>query len=127
MQTIDSEATLKNAILNLENNRTNEETLLKEQFKLTYESLKPINVIKSIFTEAVESRELKDSLISTSVGLAAGLLSKILFQGGTKSPLKKLLGTVFMFGMTNVIVKNPEAVKTLRQGILNIFKRMKVA
>jgi len=126
MQPINSEAALKEAILKLESQRADEEKMLKEQFHRTYESYKPINLIKSIFTEVVESKDLKGRLLNTSVGLTAGFLSKVLFQAGTKSPLKKLLGTALMFGMTNVFVKNPEAVKSLGQGLLNIFKRKTV-
>ena len=123
MQPIDSEAALKDAIFQLESRRTEDEKMLREQFQLTYESLKPVNVIKSIFTEAVQSRELKESLVNTTVGLAAGFLSKKLFQGASRSPLKKLLGTVLMFGMTNIFMKNPEAVKSLGHGFLKIFQK----
>ena len=126
MQPINSEVALKEAILRLESQRAEEEKMLKEQFRQTYETFKPINLIKSIFTEAVESRDLKDRLLNTSAGLTAGLLTKVLFQGATRSPLKKLLGTALMFGMTNIFVKNPEAIKSLSQGLIKIFKKKPV-
>lgn len=121
MQKINSGASLRDAILRLESQQADEEIMLREQYHLTYESIKPVNLIKSIFRQAVESRDLKDNLLNTSVGLTAGYFSKILFQGLTKSPLKKLLGTAIMFGITNVIAKNPEAVKSFGNGFLKMI------
>lgn len=121
MQKINSGASLRDAILRLESKQADEEIMLREQYHLTYESIKPVNLIKSIFRQAVESRDLKDNLLNTSVGLTAGYFSKILFQGLTKSPFKKLLGTAIMFGITNVIAKNPEAVKSFGSGFLKMI------
>ncbi|MFH0894208.1 MAG: hypothetical protein V2A54_07220 [Bacteroidota bacterium] len=121
MQKINSETGLRDAILQLERKQADEAKMLNEQLHLAYESIKPINLIKSIFNEAVASRDLKDNLLNTSVGLTAGYLSKILFQGITKSPFKKLLGTALMFGITNVVAKNPEAIKSFGNGFLKMI------
>jgi len=121
MQKINSETGLRDAILQLESKQADEAKMLKEQFHLAYESIKPINLIKSILKEAVASRDLLDNLLNTSVGLTAGYLSKILFQGVTKSPFKKLLGTALMFGIINVVAKNPEAVKSFGNGFLKMI------
>ncbi|MDZ7606467.1 MAG: hypothetical protein U5K79_12970 [Cyclobacteriaceae bacterium] len=53
---IDSPQNLKNAILDLEIARSEEESNLKEQFNVAYESVKPVNLIKSTFKEAVASK-----------------------------------------------------------------------
>jgi F0F1-type ATP synthase membrane subunit c/vacuolar-type H+-ATPase subunit K len=95
---------------------------MKKEFHQAYESMKPINLIKSTFKEVAQSQEIKDNLINTGVGLAAGYVSKALFEGVTHSPLRKLLGTALMFGITNVITKNPEAVKTVTNGIFVFIK-----
>lgn len=121
MQKINSGASLRDAILRLESKQFDEAIMLREQFNLTYESIKPVNLIKSIFKQAIESRDLKDNLLNTSVGLTAGYFFKILFQGLTKSPIKKLLGTAIMFGITNVIAKNPETVKSFGSGFLKMI------
>ena len=51
MEKIYSEIDLNIAILQLESKQAEEEKLLKEQFQHTYESIKPINIIKNIFKE----------------------------------------------------------------------------
>ena len=125
MQKINSETDLRAAILQLESKQTEEEKLLKEQFLLTYNSIKPINLIKSTLKEAVNSKDLKDNLINASVGMTVGYISKALFEGVTKSPLKKILGTVLMFGIKNIVAKNPKAVKSIGQFIFQRILRKK--
>ena len=125
MQKINSATDLRDAILLLESKQTEEEKLLKEQFLLTYNSIKPINLIKSTLKEAVNSKDLKDNLINASVGMTVGYISKALFEGVTKSPLKKILGTVLMFGIKNIVAKNPKAVKSIGQFIFQRILRKK--
>lgn len=88
MKTINSTSELTEAILLLETRQADQGIQLREQFNLTYESLKPLNLIKSTFREAASSRELKDNIINTGTGLVAGYLSKKLFEGVSHSPLK---------------------------------------
>jgi len=124
MQKIVTETDLRTAILELESRQAVEGMLMKQQFLVTVESIKPINLIKSTLMEAVESEDLQGNLINSSVGISAGYLSKILFQGFSNSPLKKILGTALMFGIKNVIAHNPEMVKSLGKGFFKIVRNM---
>jgi hypothetical protein len=126
MTKINSEADICAAILVLEAKQEEERLLLKKEFHQAYESMKPINLIKSTFKEVAQSQDIKDNLINTGVGLAAGYASKALFEGVTHSPFRKLLGTALMFGITNIITKNPEAVKSVTNGIF-VFVKSKFA
>jgi len=128
MQKINSEATLKAAIVQLERKRAEEEKMLREQFHLACESMKPINLIKSTFKEAVASGkeamaspDIKDNIVNTSVGLAAGYVSKLLFVNVSRSPLRKLIGIALQFGITKLVAENPEAVKSMGKGLMKII------
>lgn len=121
MQKINSAAALRGAIAQLEIAHAEEGKMLKQQFHLAYESIKPMNLIKSTFKEAVESPELKDNIINTSVGLATGYLSKLLFVNVSHSPVRKLLGIALQFGITQVVAKNPEAVKSVGKKLMKII------
>jgi hypothetical protein len=120
-ENINSEAGLRAAILRLESTQAVEGKILKEQFNLAYESAKPINLIKSTLKEVGGSTEITDSLLNASVGLAAGYASKVLFQGVSHSPLRVLFGTVLQFGITSVVAKNPEVVKSVVSGVYKII------
>ena len=123
LQKINSEISLRAAIVQLEIRQADEGKLLKAQFYVAYESIKPINLIISTLREAAESQELKNNLLNTVIGFGTGYLSKILFQGFTKNPVKKLFGTALEFGVTNVVAKNPELIKALGSGLLNIIRK----
>ena len=70
----------------------------------------------------MHSKDLKDDLINASVGMAVGYVSKELFEGETHSPARKLMGTALMFGVTNVITNNPEMVRSIGLGFINLFR-----
>lgn len=110
MQKIDSGATLKANIIALESKQAKEAQLLKERFNMVYESVKPINIIKSTFREAAESQTIKEDITHAVVGLTAGYLSKVLFEGISSSPVKKLLGTALQFGVATLVARNIDTI-----------------
>ena len=122
MEKINSETDLREAIVKLEGKWIDDGKLVKEQFFLTIESIKPINLIKSTFKDAVTSPDIKNKILNTSVGLTAGFLSKLLIQGVIKSPVNRLIGTAVMFGISNVVAKNPEAVKSIGKGFFKMIR-----
>ena len=99
MQKITTAAELKTAIKQLEAMQANELSLIKGEFLHVCDSLQPINLIKNSFKSIISSPDLKDNIIDTSIGLAAGLLSKAIIIGTSHNPIKKLLGTVLQAGM----------------------------
>lgn len=118
---------LRAAILQLEAQQAEEAKLLRESFHLAYESIKPINLIKSTFREVAESKDLADHLVSTGVGLATGYLTKVIFESESDSPFKKLLGAALQFGITNLIANNPDAVRIVSTKVREIISSISEA
>ena len=125
MKTIITQDDLRAAIVELELRQDAEVILLKEQAMLTYESIKPLNLVKNLFRESTESDELKGSLLNSTVGISAGFLSKVLFQGFSGGPIKKMVGTALMFGVKNLVARNPKTVKKWSANVFNLFKKLK--
>jgi hypothetical protein len=125
MQTITSIAELKNAIVLLEAEQDIKAQLLKEQFFITYESLKPVNLLKSSFHEVVSSPYLMDDILGTLLGLVSGFLSKKIVVGASGNLLRKLMGSVLQFGVTNIVAQHPDAIKSIGQFIMSLFLRKK--
>jgi hypothetical protein len=123
MEKIQSISDLEDAIKLLEFKKAEDEQLLKEISYMTYESVKPINMIKNIFKEAVAPQNMKDNLLNTSVGLGFGYLSKILFQSVVRVPFKKFIGSALMLSIENLVAKNPEVVSALATFFLNSFSK----
>jgi len=111
---------LKQSILELEVKQANEAELLKAQFKTTYESLKPANLIKNIFHDLTSSPDLKGGIVDTALSMGAGYLSKKIAVGSTHNPIKQVLGALIQMGVTGVVSKNSEGIKST---LINLISR----
>jgi hypothetical protein len=98
--------------------------LLREEFFIVSESLKPINILKSTFREGTSSVNLVDGILGTIVGVATGSLSKRVFVGASASIFRKLLGSALQFSVTSIVGRNPKVIKTIGRFIAQrIFNR----
>jgi len=95
--------------------------LLKEQFLVAYESLKPINLIKSVFHEVTASPEIQNDMASNAIGLGTGFLSKKLLMDDSHSPTKRMIGTIAQFAIANLVSKHSDTIKTIGGNLLKHF------
>jgi len=121
MENINSGSELRGAINHLENKQDEEWKMLKQKFHLAYESIKPINIIRKTLKEAAESFDLKENLLTTTVGISAGFLAKKYIIGNSSSPFRKLLGAALIFGITKFVATHPETVKRMGRSVLNFI------
>lgn len=124
MKKIRSIAELKESILLLEIKQEKEGSLLKAQFKTTYESLRPVNLIKNTLNEMITAPDFKGAVFDVTLSLAAGYLSKKAVIGSKNNPLSQFFGTLLQMGVTSVVSKNiPEIKSGAIHLINNIFKK----
>ncbi|PKP19468.1 MAG: hypothetical protein CVU05_11290 [Bacteroidetes bacterium HGW-Bacteroidetes-21] len=76
MQNITNIEELKQAIQLLEEEQSLKTQALKDQFFITYEGLKPINILKNTVSDMVTTPLLLNNLISTATGMVTGYVSK---------------------------------------------------
>jgi hypothetical protein len=93
--------------------------LLKEQFYVTYESLKPINLVKSTLSEVTSSSSVKNNIINNIIGLTTGYLTKKVLVGSSHNPIKRMLGMLLQFAIANVVSRHSGKIKTTGEIILN--------
>lgn len=125
MESINSIADLKNAIQILEFEQAEKEQLLKEQVYFIYENLKPVNLIRNTLSEVASSPYLIDDILGATVGLASGYVSKRIAVGSSSSIIRKLLGTILQFGVTNIVAQNSNTIKSVGQFIYQHFLKKK--
>lgn len=112
MSKITSAEALRKAIATLEQKQLNEGILLREQFFIAYESLKPVNVLRNLIRELlIPSPDLKENIIHSAIGLISGYLSRMLMVRSSKSPLLRFAGLVAQYGITNLVLNNSDAIK----------------
>jgi hypothetical protein len=119
MQTITSSTELKNAIRLLEAEHEEKQQILKEQFYLTYDSLKPVNLLRRTMHDISSSPDLLDDLLGTSMGLASGYFSKKIFVGSSGNFFRKLIGILIQYGISTSVKRNSEGIKSF---IINVIR-----
>lgn len=125
MHNIRTQAELIQAIMALEVKQKADGEILRQQFHASYESMKPVNILKKTIKEAFSSTEMKDGLLNTSVGVSAGFIVKKLFESVSKGPLTGIAGTTLMMGISSLVARNPETVKAVGNSLIGFFKKHK--
>ena len=128
MKTKNETDSLNELIITMEKKRAYQLELLKEQFPVACESLKPLNLIKSAFHEVTNSPEIKGNLLNNAIGLGTGFVSKKIVMGNSHNPIKKVLGTLLQFGVANLVSKHSEDIKLIGGNLLSrIFRSRKTS
>ena len=116
---------LNEAIIALKEKRAKELALLKEQLHTTYESLKPINLIKSTFREVSSSPEIKNHILGNAIGIGTGFIFKKLWMGNSHNPVKRIFGTLIQFAVANVVSIYSNGIKNAGANLLQRYSKHK--
>jgi hypothetical protein len=116
---------LNASILLLENKSNAEWKSLKEQICIIQESIKPINLIKSAFHKATTSSDGKSTILDTSIGVTTGYITRKLLWGASSNPLIKIAGTLLQIGVSNIVAKHPDLIKSAAGKIVNFLRKKK--
>jgi hypothetical protein len=122
MQQIHNEADIEQAIVLLEKKQQEEEAILRHQVVLIGESLMPITIIKNTIKEAAAAHDLKNDFFKAIVGITAGYLTKVVLESTTDNPAKKVVGTAVIYGVAQIAINNPEAVKSAGRVVFNALR-----
>lgn len=125
MQSISSREELREAIEVLETEQALKGQLLKEQFILTYDSLKPINVLRRTLKEITSGQSMADDIPGTIMGLVSGYLSRKILTGRSANIFRKLLGSALQIGVTNVVAKNSNMIRAVGLALIEHFLHRK--
>jgi len=124
METINSAAELKLAIQAKHFQHAIQGQVLKAELFITFESLKPINIIKNSLYEITSSPYLLDNMVGAIAGLVSGYVSKKIAVGTSPNLFRKIMGSLLQFGVTNLVAQHPEALKSFGQMIIEkIFQK----
>ena len=124
-QYITSTARLKETILLLESERNIQGHRLKDEFKQAYSSIKPVNLLKNTLNDVVSSPLLMDKVLATAIGLATGFITKKFIIGGSDNKYRKIIGSIFEFGVINIVAQRNVFLKTVGRLLLNSFIQKK--
>ncbi len=124
MQNISNSLELKNAIHLLEAEQAVKQKLLKDQLYITYESLKPVNLLKRTIHDISTSPDILDNVIGSSMGMVSGYLSKKIFVGSSGNIFRKLLGVLVNYGISTTVKRNSEGIRSfIMQALAHFINR----
>jgi hypothetical protein len=115
MQNITTVTGLKDAIKALETEQIEKGRLLKEELVLTYESLKPVNILTNTLKELFTTSHLMENISGTTLGMVTGYLIKKLFIRESPSKIRVILGSVFQLGISKLIAQKAEYIRAIGQ------------
>lgn len=125
MQNINSAADLKKAIIQLELDRTVQWEFLQEQVCNTYESMKPINLIKNSLIDMASSPYLKNKVFALILNSLNKFVSKHTSKEKSDNPFKNFINNLLQVGVSNFIV-NPIALNLIKGFLVQyLFKKAK--
>ncbi len=110
MQTISNIEELKNEIRLAEKRQSLSEKLLKEQLLITFDALKPGNLIMSTISEVATGQNLIKLVAGTAIGLTTGYVSNRIITGTSASLLRKIFVGILQFGATRFFSRKTNAI-----------------
>lgn len=96
---------LDEAIARLEMERKMKFEDLKNQMDITFQSMKPIAILKGTLDDLKHFPEIKTHILQLATSLIGGYISKKMLVGNPTSMFKKITGYILQFGLTNFISK----------------------
>ncbi|MDO9680507.1 MAG: hypothetical protein Q7262_05780 [Bacteroidales bacterium] len=124
MKNINSTYELSEAINSLSLQQSSQGKLLKDQFLTTIRYFKPANLIKETLDDVVNSPDLVKNIVSTSLGITTGFITKKAIIRNSGNIFLKLLGNIIQIGVTTAIATHPDEVKAAGGKIIKlIFNR----
>jgi hypothetical protein len=113
--------TLREAIKELEIKQAEEGQLVKEHLLITYENLKPVNILRNIVKDVYSSENYTQDFVEIVAGMTTGFITKKIVVGRSKNPMLKLVGLAIQFGITTLVSKKYYAIKESVTQIISKF------
>jgi len=103
--------TLKESIRQLEIKQEEEKEAFNLQLKLTFESLKPSNLLKSTLRDfSKNTLEVRNTILEAFIPLITNFISGKLTQKGQKNSFFRLLATMLQVALTNFTAKHSHSI-----------------
>lgn len=121
MQKVTSTSELKNAILHLEYKQKEQWNDLKDNIEVAFESLKPINLIRSTYKEFLSTPNMAENLISSTIGMSTGFLTKKLIVRRSGNVLRNFAGGVAQMLITSFITRHSGPIKKIGSSLIQKY------
>lgn len=119
MNKVNLTESLNSSIAMLEQKKREEFQTLKEQLRITGESLKPANLIKGALRDVTGSSQFKSILIKAALGLAVGFVAKKIVASSQHNKKNKMIGNALQYGAAYLASNRNSLLKTAGIAVAN--------
>ncbi|MDP2176654.1 MAG: hypothetical protein Q8K70_12160 [Bacteroidota bacterium] len=113
---------LKQMILENELAQQQAELELRSAFKDSYDSLNPLNILKSTISSVISSPSIKTDILSSIIGFSSGFIAKKLFTRNSGNVLVNLEGMILQMIVANKVARNTDEISSVAGGIFQKIK-----
>lgn len=110
---------LSEEIIKLQDKRAQDLLLLKDQWDVFYKDFKPASAIKKWLLDRI----LFSKGLNNAIDIGAGLMSKKIWVGDSKSPVKRLIGTLLQVAISSYIAKQSDKIKTVGKNMFDSISK----
>lgn len=96
----------------LEQKRAADLNALKEQLRMTGESMKPRNLIKDVMRDITGSHQFRSVLIKAALGIALGIVAKKLVTSQNHNKKHRALGNALQYGISFLAAERNNLIKS---------------
>lgn len=121
MDKIDNAEQLRQAIEALEKSQQQEANGVKNQMHEVYESVRPVNLIKSTLKDIGESAEIKDSLLRIPVAMVGAYVNKQLSKGPAYTSARSVLAQTLIDTAVDTVKRNPELFNAVAKSAFSLL------
>ena len=115
-------ASLKETIRILEIRQAEEIQDFNRQLKSTFDSLKPANLIKSMFKDFANQVEMKSNVFEAIIPLMTNFLSAKFMRFGRRNSFYRVIATIIQMSITNFTAKHRHKILDI---LTSTFERIK--
>ncbi|RZJ68282.1 MAG: hypothetical protein EOO50_02355 [Flavobacterium sp.] len=127
MQVIRNDASLQQAIIELEQRKNGEAIALRDQWDYTRKNLNPLTILKDGVKDLFTSSDVKSGALKGILSLGAGFLTRKLFLGSSPGMIRKVVGTIAQTGATSLAFKSTDVLKDKGAPLLSKWlKKLKI-
>lgn len=127
MQAINNDASLQQAIYELERQKQNQGVALREQWDYTRRNLSPLTLLKDGVKDLFTSPDVRSGALKGLLSLGAGFLTRKLVLGASPGTVRKVVGTLAQTGATSLAYKGTDVLKDKGAPLLSKWlKKLKI-
>lgn len=121
MTAIKNAKELRNSIQILELRQKSEMALIKEEFEVIIENLKPVNLVKNTLDDIIDSKEIQANVFDLSLGAVSGMLAKKIVVGDSDNSALNFTGNLIGNFISQKTIQERKTIHFIGRSILKFL------